>query len=83
MDSTRVLQEKISKISLIEAIKNHETFKVLSGIIKSGADVNAKDDDGQTALIIAADQNASQKTLRALIEAGADIKELLINNLTI
>ena len=73
MNSTRELQEKISKMSLIDAIRNHESFEVLRGLIKSGADIDAKDDEGQTALMIAVEQNVPQKTLRALIEAGANI----------
>ena len=70
MYSTRVLQEKISKMSLFEAIKNHETFKVLSGIIKSGADVNAKDNNGSTALMIATKHNRSPEILSILTEAA-------------
>ena len=41
-------------------------------LIAHGADVNAKDNDGETALMIAASQS-NPKILTVLLEAGADI----------
>lgn len=47
-------------------IKHPEVFKIL---VKAGADVNAKDDDGRTALMLA----RNPKIIKALIMAGANI----------
>lgn len=40
--------------------------------INAGADVDAKDDDGMTALIFAA-RNSGAETVSTLIEAGANV----------
>ena len=50
---------------------NPEVVSVLS---KAGADVNAKDKDGWTALMAAAAKNPEPGVVSALLEAGADIQ---------
>ena len=47
-------------------------FEVLCAFIEAGADVNAKDKNGKTALMIAA-QNTISNAVRVLIDAGADV----------
>ena len=42
-------------------------------LIQGGADVNAKNEDGLTPLMLAAQYNSNPKALRALIGAGADV----------
>ena len=57
---------------MVAAIKN--TPEVLKVLIEAGADVNAKDTDGLTPLMLAAQHNPNPKALTALLEAGADAK---------
>ena len=66
-------EKKPSKIPLIAAIKNNETFEALCSLTKGGADINARDYYGWTALIEAAYRNENPQNSRALIEAGADV----------
>ncbi|NQS99984.1 MAG: ankyrin repeat domain-containing protein [Candidatus Omnitrophica bacterium] len=56
---------------LIEAARVGDTVKVKQ-LLKQGADVNAKDKDGWTALIEAAAKGHTD-TVKALIDAGADV----------
>lgn len=46
--------------------------EVLS-LLEQGADVNARDEDGETVLMKAANRNENPETIKALLEAGADI----------
>jgi len=57
---------------LLEAAKAGSTAKV-EQLLSKGANVNAKDEDGSTALIAAA-REGHTKTLKVLIEAGANVK---------
>src|SRR5271154_3733169 len=41
--------------------------------IQSGADVNAKDNNGYSPLMFAADHNSNTDVIKALINAGADV----------
>lgn len=47
-------------------------FDAVKALIEAGADVNAKDDEGKTALSWAA-RNHNPQVLKALVEAGADV----------
>ena len=58
-------------ILLLDLIKK-EDFKAVKLLIDMGADVNAKDENGRTALIYAS-RNSSSEILEYLIEKGADI----------
>jgi ankyrin repeat protein len=49
------------------------TPEEVKAALQAGADVNAKDDDGDTALMWCAENEHSLKTLSILIKAGADV----------
>jgi uncharacterized protein len=46
---------------------------VITALIKNGADVNARDEQGVTALMYAAENNQNLEVAKALISAGADV----------
>ncbi|MBQ4491687.1 MAG: ankyrin repeat domain-containing protein [Deltaproteobacteria bacterium] len=49
------------------------TPEQLCQMLKNGANVNARDNDGNTALMVAARQNPSLEVTAILLQAGADI----------
>ena len=49
------------------------TSQEIEAAIKSGADVNAKDDNGVTALMFAAVNNTNPEVIKVLINAGAEV----------
>lgn len=49
-----------------------DDMQAVEKALDNGADVSARNDDGRTALILAA-RNASPEVVQALIEAGADV----------
>jgi len=62
---------------LIEASRKGDIVKVKS-LLKEGADVNAKDDDGVSSLIFASSHSnntSSLDTVRLLLKEGADVNE--------
>jgi ankyrin repeat protein len=48
--------------------------RVISLLIERGSDVNASNDNGETALILAAILNKNPAVLSLLISSGADVK---------
>ena len=68
LDST--LQYKLAKRCLEAADRGN--LQAVRNLISAGADVNAKDEDGETALMIAADDGHTA-IVQALIAAGADV----------
>ena len=62
----------MSDAEFIELCKSG-TAQQVAEAIKAGADVNAKDNDGWTALMFAAVLNKNPEVITALIKAGADI----------
>lgn len=58
---------------LMFAAKNSDDAETIRALLEHGADTEAKSRDGNTALIIAA-QEGHVKALKALIAGGADIK---------
>ena len=48
-------------------------IKAIQALLAEGADVNARDDNGHTALIVAADYKASKEVIQALLAEGADV----------
>lgn len=46
---------------------------IVSALVKAGANVNAKDQDGWTALLAASGQQNSEGIVEALIHANADV----------
>lgn len=65
-----VVQENMGQ-ELIKAAEKGETAAVLE-LLKKGADINAADEKGRTAVLAATHGNHAE-TVKALIEAGADI----------
>ena len=47
--------------------------EIVSMLLKAGADVNAKDKDGDAPLMFAAISNSNPEIITALVEVGADI----------
>ena len=58
---------------LVAAARFSKNPEVVTLLIKAGADVNTKSEDGVTALYMAAFGNENPEVLTVLIEAGADV----------
>ena len=59
---------------LIQAVQNKYTSpKRIQSLIKSGADINARDDEGYTVLTLAVIRTGNIKAIKALIDSGADV----------
>ena len=59
---------------LLKAAQDENTTpQMIQDLIKSGADVNAKDKISRTALMFAAKRNSNVEVIENLINAGADI----------
>ena len=59
---------------LFVGVKDSKTTpEIISALIKAGAEINARDKDGATPLIIAARWNSSPEIFAALIKAGAEV----------
>jgi hypothetical protein len=59
--------------NLFAAITSKD-LTALAAMVDRGADVNARNDAGQTPLMIAATQNGSEKLIEQLVFQGADIR---------
>jgi ankyrin repeat protein len=55
------------------ALCERGTPQEIEAAIRGGANVNAKDSGGLTALILAAEYNSDPEVVRALLQAGADV----------
>ena len=73
---------KGDSIPLILAATHNKTPDILEALIKAGADVNAVDNMGRTALMRAAENNNAPDILRSLIVAGADVNAMDHSNTT-
>lgn len=68
-------------LKLLEAVKNHGGAPALRALLKGGADVNAADADGSTALHWAAQRNYAEAA-SLLIAAGAKVNAATRYNIT-
>ena len=59
---------------LMVAAINNSSPEVITALLKAGAEVNARDEDGKTPLILAARYNSSPEVITALLKAGANTK---------
>lgn len=59
----------------LHAFASHEDLRGVTWLIKHGADVKAKDAEGNTPLMAAARRNSGVKVLRVLVEAGSSLTE--------
>jgi ankyrin repeat protein len=55
------------------AAQNSGNPEILNALIKAGANVNAKANNGETPLMVAAQYSTNPKVLGSLIKAGADV----------
>lgn len=67
---------------LINAAVNNSNPDIIDLLVKHGANVNAKNDRGATALILAAGRASNPDVLEHLVEQGADINGKLDNGST-
>lgn len=67
------LQNSEGRTALMYAARNGDT-PALNALLKSGASVNISDNGGETALMKAATSSCNEETVRALLNAGADLK---------
>lgn len=60
--------------NLMSAASNEDTnTDTINELVKSGIDINAKDNNGMTALMYAASQNKNLQIIRTLIKSGANV----------
>lgn len=67
----KTIKQKYYTLKLLEAVKNNNLEKVKK-YLQKGADKNAKDNEGNTALILAS-INDYPEIVKLLIQAGADL----------
>lgn len=65
-------EKRPSNLEFLELCKTG-TAQEINDAIKSGADVNAKDDNNNTALMLAAESNNDPEAINVLIDSGANI----------
>ena len=61
-----------AEVSLAELIKKDASVQEIQALLQAGADVNAKDEDGRTALIAASTED-NPEMVRLLLQAGASV----------
>jgi len=66
-------QARDGRTALMYAAKNGDT-QAVKALLKNGASVNIADNEGQTAVIEAVTFSCNEDTIRALADAGADLK---------
>ena len=72
-DTVLFASENPTKDLLKSALDEGATLAQITKLIEAGADLNAKDDDGMTALMLTARYNPNPEVIKALVDAGADI----------
>jgi len=56
------------------AAEENPNPEVFTTLLKAGADIEARDNGGGTALMVAAGRNPNPEVITALLKAGADAK---------
>jgi ankyrin repeat protein len=67
------LRARDGRNALMYAAKNGDS-KAVKALLKKGASVNIADNEGETALMEAVNFSCDEDTIRALVDAGADLK---------
>jgi hypothetical protein len=67
-----VLDRRMDTTALEQAV-SHANLKMVKALLDAGADINAEDRAGRTALMTL-DEDATPDLVRALLDAGADVK---------
>jgi len=75
-EQERLLQQ------LMGAAADGSDPNMLTALIKAGADVNARDNEGRTPLMRAANRNPNPEVITALVKAGADVNAKDNNGMT-
>jgi len=58
---------------LMRAVRHNRNPEEITALIKSGANVNARDNDRMTPLMLAAEHNHNPEVITILVKAGADV----------
>lgn len=69
----KVIEKGGNNMYALHAASRHRNSKIVELLLKNGADVNARDEDNETALYIACGSRGNADTVRVLLCYGADI----------
>ena len=73
-EAKKPLMQAVAVKSLIQAVKDNK-FVEIQRLIANGADINAKDEKGQTALIMASSFRNNKIMVEYLVDKGADVNK--------
>lgn len=72
IETARMLRQKGARGRSLDELLFHGSYVYISGLVKSGANINAKNSDGETALIVAV-RNGDESKVSELLEHGASV----------